>query len=251
MITDAFIFFNELDMLRLRLVELYPVVDQFILVESDKTFRGAKKPFTYQERKGLFEPWNDKIKHVRFLMPDDITDPWAREKYSRAKIEESWEPTSDDDILIFSDTDEIVRREIVPTLDPQPIQAIETQNFSVYINAREGKGHAIKAIRPAAFDMGPIQYLREHRDDPLVPDGGWSFSSIGDPEFISTKLQSFSHSEYDVAEYTSPKKIAERMRTLTDLLDRGTLTRVEVDDTWPHEVIDNREYWNKFIYERA
>jgi len=37
MIYDCFIFYNELDILRVRLNELAGVVDKFVIVESDKT----------------------------------------------------------------------------------------------------------------------------------------------------------------------------------------------------------------------
>ena len=37
MIYDCFTFFNELDILELRLQLLYDVVDKFVLVESTKT----------------------------------------------------------------------------------------------------------------------------------------------------------------------------------------------------------------------
>ena len=37
---DAFLFFNELDLLEIRLKTLEDVVDQFVLVEGPETFRG-------------------------------------------------------------------------------------------------------------------------------------------------------------------------------------------------------------------
>jgi beta-1,4-mannosyl-glycoprotein beta-1,4-N-acetylglucosaminyltransferase len=45
MIYDGFIFFNELDVLNIRLNELDCEVDQFILVESTHTFTNIPKPF--------------------------------------------------------------------------------------------------------------------------------------------------------------------------------------------------------------
>ncbi|MBW2533223.1 MAG: glycosyl transferase GT17 family protein, partial [Deltaproteobacteria bacterium] len=43
MIYDCFPFFNELDLLKIRLEELRPVVDRFVLVEATRTFGGAVK----------------------------------------------------------------------------------------------------------------------------------------------------------------------------------------------------------------
>ena len=46
MIYDCFCFFNELDLLEIRLNELNPVVDKFVLVEATMTHNGDKKPLS-------------------------------------------------------------------------------------------------------------------------------------------------------------------------------------------------------------
>ena len=51
MIIDAFLFCHELDTLELRLRILFDQVDLFILVESDLTFMGDKKPLFYSINK--------------------------------------------------------------------------------------------------------------------------------------------------------------------------------------------------------
>lgn len=47
-IFDAFLFFNELDLLEIRLNILDPYVDFFILNESNLTFSGKENPFISQ-----------------------------------------------------------------------------------------------------------------------------------------------------------------------------------------------------------
>lgn len=51
MIYDCFIFFNELDILELRLKELGHVVDKFVLVEANRTFQNGPKPYYFEENK--------------------------------------------------------------------------------------------------------------------------------------------------------------------------------------------------------
>ena len=51
-IYDTFIFYNEIELLEIRLNELTNVVDQFLLVEADKTFTYKDKPLYYFERRG-------------------------------------------------------------------------------------------------------------------------------------------------------------------------------------------------------
>jgi hypothetical protein len=60
---DSFIFFNELDLLEMRLNILNDVVDYFVLTESPFTVSGNEKPLYYQENKDRFGKFNDKIVH--------------------------------------------------------------------------------------------------------------------------------------------------------------------------------------------
>ena len=62
-VVDAFPFFNELDLLEIRLNLLDPYVDCFILSEATKTFSGLDKPLYYNENKERFEKFNNKIIH--------------------------------------------------------------------------------------------------------------------------------------------------------------------------------------------
>ena len=60
-IYDCFNFFNELDILELRLNILYEHVDYFVIVEADKTHSGENKPFYLKENMERFKKFSDKI----------------------------------------------------------------------------------------------------------------------------------------------------------------------------------------------
>ena len=51
MIVDCFMFYNELDILQIRLKELYDVVDYFIIIEATKTHSNRDKPLYFTENK--------------------------------------------------------------------------------------------------------------------------------------------------------------------------------------------------------
>ena len=63
MIYDGFMFFNELDILSIRLHTLDPFVEKFILVESTHTHSGRKKPLYFDEARSenLFKKFENKI----------------------------------------------------------------------------------------------------------------------------------------------------------------------------------------------
>ena len=56
-------FYNELDLLEIRLNILDSVVDKFVIVEATETFMGQPKPLYYEENKERFVKWKDKIVH--------------------------------------------------------------------------------------------------------------------------------------------------------------------------------------------
>ena len=54
MVYDCFQFFNELDILKLRMHVLDDVVDKFVISEATVTFSGEKKPLYFQENREMF-----------------------------------------------------------------------------------------------------------------------------------------------------------------------------------------------------
>lgn len=64
-IYDCFIFFNELDLLELRLNILDRYVDHFVIVESAITFQGQDKEFLFEKNWARFERFKSKIIHFK------------------------------------------------------------------------------------------------------------------------------------------------------------------------------------------
>ena len=64
LVIDCFSFFNELDLLEIRLEILSPFVDLFVLTESRVMFNGASKPLYFDQNKKRYEKFLHKIKHV-------------------------------------------------------------------------------------------------------------------------------------------------------------------------------------------
>src|SRR5712664_401344 len=63
-IIDGTIFYNELELLEIRLFELEPVVDKFVLVEGTHTMQGKEKPLYFDDNKSWFSKYN--IEHIIF-----------------------------------------------------------------------------------------------------------------------------------------------------------------------------------------
>lgn len=115
MIFDCFAFYNELEILDIRLHELSSIVDKVVLVEATKTFQGDPKPLYYDENKSLFKKFHDRIIHIPFDFPDTLWNEfskkhdstWAREYHQRDQIGLGLTTAQPDDLIIVSDVDEI------------------------------------------------------------------------------------------------------------------------------------------------
>src|SRR5258708_24991392 len=74
-IFDTFLFFNELELLDIRLHILNDNVDYFLLSEATKTFSGQPKPLYYEENRLAFKNFHGKIIHnVVEDTPDDFSN---------------------------------------------------------------------------------------------------------------------------------------------------------------------------------
>jgi hypothetical protein len=80
-IWDLVPFFNEIEILALRLETLDPVVDKFVICEATQTHSGKPKPLLLQENGHRFAKWAHKIKHV--VVELGQTSDWGREKEQR------------------------------------------------------------------------------------------------------------------------------------------------------------------------
>jgi beta-1,4-mannosyl-glycoprotein beta-1,4-N-acetylglucosaminyltransferase len=116
MIYDCFTFFNELDLLEVRLNELDEIVDKFVLVEAKRTFQGQPKSLYFDQNKDRFARFEDKIIHIIIDFPEEIKNTtkkkhnqiWLREFYQRDQIAQGLKNAKPNDLIIISDVDEII-----------------------------------------------------------------------------------------------------------------------------------------------
>jgi beta-1,4-mannosyl-glycoprotein beta-1,4-N-acetylglucosaminyltransferase len=211
MIIDSIIFFNELDILDVRLHELSPIVDKFIIVESlERHGSPEKKEAVIASNWERFKEFEHKIKYVVLpeLQPrcDNRDASWPRENYHRNAIM----PValeicrSGNDLLMISDCDEIPRAMTVATrasiLYDSP-HALSQDLFYYNVNSYMGtwNGTVAGTIDQVNHRGGP-QAMRNMRDSlPHLGEGGWHFSYFGGFDHVWTKLESFAHAQEDSA----------------------------------------------------
>jgi hypothetical protein len=135
-IYDCSLFRNELDLLELRLNELYNHVDHFVVVESTHTFQGDPKELVLKNNWERFAKWHDKIIHVVVDdMPND-GNAWSNDFHQRNAIARGLVDADDEDLVIICDGDEILRPEIIDDMrsNPRNVYGFRTPYFNFKFN---------------------------------------------------------------------------------------------------------------------
>jgi O-antigen biosynthesis protein len=236
MLIDTFTFFNELDLLEIRLETLTPHVDRFVLVEATTTFQGQPKPLYFAENKERFAKFLDRITHVVVRdLPADAT-PFEREFFQRDAILRGLEGLPGDTLVLLSDVDEIPKLPLrrLPPADARPL--LFRQRFFYYALDNECTTLTLPCTCLVRLDrLGQPSQLRREivglhgsmlgggKDTggfEIVEDGGWHFSFLGDAQNAVTKIESFAHDELNLEHFKDVGSIEAAMRESRDLFGR-------------------------------
>ena len=280
-IYDCFNFFNELDLLEIRLNTLYDIVDYFVIIESNLTHSGEVKQFYYEDNKSRFEKFSDKIIHYKVLDTpeqfnnlhngdDEIlnqiyhyinkqtnrfnrnTQPdYGRDFFQKECVRRPLTNCSDDDIIIISDLDEIPNPKILSNVHElnlsENIYRLNQNMYCYYLNVFKEKNWFGSRI----LNYGKLKNLsiNEVRGDNTLsvelPNGGWHFSFMGGKEMVKKKITSYS--ARDLGGRHVLNSIESNMDKNIDPFFRGSLNVVEIDDTYPKYLINNLKRYGHLI----
>lgn len=242
---DCFPFFNEIELLKIRLAELDEVVDYFVLVESVETQRGGGKPLYFEENKLLFAKYLPKIIHVKIETRNPQFGLWERENYQRNQILRGLGSCSAMDIILISDVDEIPRKSKIKELLQNsrfhgPL-SFEMSMHYFQLNRQTPTQTAwgndkwygtVATVYRNVVKYTP-QYYREYRATwSVIPNGGWHFTWMGGRDKVRKKLES----------------VVEGRDSAADLSDESVDQWINshpvfpLDETYPEYVIENQEY---------
>ena len=139
MIYDCFTFFNELDLLEIRLNVLKNVVDRFVLVEATRTFTNHPKELVYLQNKERFAEFSDRIIHVIVDEFPAYKTAWHYESHQRNEISRGLENAQPSDTVLIGDVDEIPDPEMVKRYAQNcksKIYVFDQTYYSYFLNTR-------------------------------------------------------------------------------------------------------------------
>lgn len=278
MVYDCIPFFNELDILKLRMQIMAPYVDFFVIEEASVTFSGEPKRMIFAENRRLFAEFEDKIRYVAVEdSPMEGVTTHERDKYQKNQLIRALSNCKPEDIIIFSDVDEIPNPEtlvrVMDRFEEGKIYHLAQRMFYCFLNMEEVSGNLLsitgefpgvekrqwlgtKICRFADIPEAGIVYLREvspkEKRSVRVADGGWHFGYMGGDgerdvaKRIGVKVQAAAHSEYNSKRYLN--EAVDRLLCGEDIFDRNAkFVRVEIDESFPAYLRAHREEYDFLI----
>jgi beta-1,4-mannosyl-glycoprotein beta-1,4-N-acetylglucosaminyltransferase len=275
MIYDCFIFFNELDLLEIRLNVLNDVVDKFVIVEATKTHSGKSKPLFFNENKERFKDFQHKIIHVIVDDYPPFVTAWTFENHQRNGILRGLKDARPEDVILISDLDEIPNPQVVK-LHAQNLKEIKLliqkmhYYYLNYLNFTAPDWGLGTKMLPYRFFNASEKQLKFSYSEYLLPEvnqgvtptkirfvenvkmisnAGWHFSYLGGVDAIIEKISRVCHLEFTLDKYKDKKRLTEAIESGRDLYGRGDrFFGVEIDDSYPKYLKDNQAKYQHLIF---
>lgn len=227
-IVDSILFNGEIDMLLLRLKQYDLFVDNFIIIEGDKSFTNIDKKTLYSNVIKEDIRFSEYLYKIEFYVHRiNKNDPWENEIDSRNSIflTTTFQNLQNDDIVIHGDCDEILRKITLNKIknghDIHLGKIFIFKNIFFTLNwhyphdcyttiivkkenlLRENNIHELKLK------------FRSNKDCHYKDERGWHFSFFGNIDDIIRKINNFSHQEMNRPQYNNKEYI------LNEIINNG------------------------------
>jgi beta-1,4-mannosyl-glycoprotein beta-1,4-N-acetylglucosaminyltransferase len=224
---DCFTFYNELDLLEIRLNELNDVVDCFVLVEAEKSHQNKIKPLFFNENKDRYSKFLNKIIHIIVKEEEFNNEAWHNEKLQRNKILNGLSSATDNDAIIVSDLDEIPSKDSVETAikNNNTLSVFEQILHYYYLNTPVSVygsfyNYGSVLLKKSQFEQN-TEIVRDwnfKKNFAKIQNGGWHFSFLGNQDNAMNKINNYAHTEFNHLDYNT---VNSRLENLKDPFGRS------------------------------
>ena len=270
MLIDSFPFFNEYELVELRIRYLEEIIDVFVIVEANITHQGKKKDWNFPNvlKNNLKEFSNkiqyhqinidpEKIKNEESWIIDNVKgdDAHRIDNFQRNYIKTACQKFSDKDILIISDVDEIPSKDklkFIKSCDFEKIAPVVFEQYLFHIDCNflrlESWLGSIATTMQLNNTYSPHRHRRDRNKISHFNDAGWSFSSFGGPAKIKEKFEAFAHKEYNNEKFKSVDHILNCQKTGTDLFHRNVQAKKVNKSFFPKDLLELMEQNPTFYF---
>jgi len=269
-IYDCITFYKANLLFKTRFNILKDHVDFFVVCEANKDHVGNPKEFNFD--KEFLKRHEDRIIYVQVTDLPKIKIKGKKDygllKIQMEKLFKGIQSANNDDLIIFSDEDEIPNPKIICNFQKEKFKfGIFLQNmyyFKLNIqNITEGFGNwpgskiCRKRYLNSFFKLRilkikhmnyPFWRIDKEKSIQLLKEGGWHFTYLMSPSDISQKIQSMAHTEFNKEKFRNIKNIKNKVISLKDPFDRNfRYKKVEIDNTYPEYIKNNLEFFKEWI----
>lgn len=283
---DCFTFFDELDVLDLRLRELDSLVHKFVLVEGTLTFSGQRKELTFLKNRSRFEKFLHKIEYVVVDdMPANARSAWDREYFSRQAIMRGLSDAEPNDFVLISDIDEIpkpksLHQALLSADSPNLFTVFESDCYYFYFNLkassrkpslvqaprlllkkyandpqavrgfkpRVSKNERLRAIEPLILRLRTWSRFGSPLGVHIVPTSAWHFTYNGKPDRLRSRILAYSHTEKATPLIVDTDRIERALQERSNIFDQSeTFEEVPLDHSLPRALVSDPERWKECL----
>ena len=265
-IYDCFIFFNENLLTEIRFNILDKFVDYFVICESYYDHRGNVKGYLFEHNK--FKNFKDKIIYIKIDEFPNELGIWERQDYQRNFLKNGLKDAEPNDLIIYSDADEIINPKIIENLKNIENEVVICEQYCFYYKLNllsdqykdtwEGS-RIIKYKNLKSFSWLRLivkknlkySFFRfdKFKKIKILEKGGWHFSYLMSEEDIQKKIKAWTHSELDTNENNNLEVIKKRVRENKDLFGRDMkFSKLEFSEKFlPEYLIKNKKFYQNWI----
>lgn len=269
MVYDCFSFFNEIELLKIRLSEHNSFVDKFIIIEMDSTHSGIPKPQNFNIED--FAEYKNKIDYsfislslldqnhhlISYGKSNNVqeSENWERENFQRNYSKEILKKykIEGSDVILYSDLDEIINKSTFenaidslnnlnkcPTTN-LPIAKIKQRHRYIKFNlCSDSFGFGPRILPYALYKAIDPSLFREYNLGFEACEGGWHFSYLSaNSENVFNKIKSFSHAHQQNDVTNTSEAVSKVMRMVA--------YKEETLENLPDIVKNNSEYYFPYI----
>ena len=265
-IYDCFIFFNENLLTEIRFNILDKFVDYFVVCESYYDHRGNIKGYLFEHKK--FENFKDKIIYIKIDEFPNKLGIWERQDYQRNFLKSGLKDAEPNDLIIYSDADEIINPKIIENLKKIDDEVVICEQYCFYYKLNllsEQYKDTWEGSRIIKYkNLKSFSWLRlivkknlkysffrfdKFKRIKILEKGGWHFSYLMSEEDIQKKIKAWTHSELDTKENNSLEVIKKRVRENKDLFGRDMkFSKLEFSEKFlPEYLIKNKKFYQNWI----
>ena len=264
-IFDCITFFRENFITNLRFEILNRYIDFFVVCESKYDHKNNKKNFNFILKN---KKYKKKIIYLKLEHPfENSENLWSNQAYQRDYLLLNLK-ANQDDLIMFSDPDEIPNPRLLKNLKLKKKYGIFMQKHFMYkFNIFADQYTPWEGTRICKYkDLNSIDYMRQkvlhknlkkwwrpdkEKSIEIFYNGGWHFNNFLSPKEISIKLKTFAHSEFADPKYSNIKIIKNKITNFEDLFGRNHLFR-KIDKKkyklfLPEYITKNQKLFKKFF----